>query len=183
MQTKEQLEEFYKTADPWGYKVNHFDKQRKDILLKELEEYGTFEKAIDIGAGEGWITTDLPAKTIHGYEISDEAAARFPDNVKRVKSPRGKYDLVVVTGVLYKEYDYEEITKLVERLASKVVIAINIKDLEINNINLPVKKEYDFPYREYTEHLVIYEVPTAQRGKSKPQQLQSKKRTRKTTKK
>jgi hypothetical protein len=178
MQSKNDLEKFYESIDPWGYQDNPDDIKRKEIILSECK--GNFSSALDIGAGEGWITKDLPANKIFALELSDNACSRLPDNVKRVSKPEGKYDLIIATGVLYKEYDYEELNRIINDHAGGLVVTCNIKPLEINNIKLTLIKEYDFPYREYIEHLAVYEVPpTPQHRDTQPQQLQPKKRGRK----
>jgi hypothetical protein len=178
MQSKEILEQFYESIDPWGYQSNQDDFIRKDNILAEIK--GKFKRALDIGAGEGWITQDLPAKEIYALEISDNASKRLPSNVTRITELDGKYDLIIATGVLYKEYDYEELNRIINEHASGIVVTCNIKPLEINKITLPLIKEFDFPYREYVEHLAIYEVPPpTQHRDSQPQQLQPKKRGRK----
>src|SRR3990172_9100655 len=98
MQDKSSLDNFYQNEDPWGYKTNSEDAKRKQIIIDTLKKYGTFSKAIDVGAGEGWITADLPASEFFGFEISDVAASRFPANVNRV-TEYGQYDLITACGV------------------------------------------------------------------------------------
>src|SRR5690606_19701810 len=84
MQTKESLENWYKFLDPWNYQNTPDDLKRKEIILKHIEPCDTI---LDIGAGEGWITKDLPANEIYAIELSDIAASRFPKNVIRVSEP------------------------------------------------------------------------------------------------
>ena len=72
MQTKEQLEQFYQTADPWGYKTNDEDARRKQILLEILNRYPKFDKAIDIGAGTQdilFFDRFIRANTFHRFKI------------------------------------------------------------------------------------------------------------------
>lgn len=158
MQPKAELEQWYSTIDPWGYKKNPDDQRRKDILLGSLEQW--YKRALDIGAGEGWITTDLPADEIHAIEISDNAANRFPDNVVRVDEPQGTYDLVVVTGMLYDQYDYAHIANMAKTASSKHILLCNIstweKGLDVF-ADLDIVLELHFPYRDYTEHLCLYQ--------------------------
>ena len=70
MQSKEELESWYKTEDPWKYKITQDDKTRLENVLDFLSP-NTYEKILDIGCGEGFVTTNLPGKEIHGIEISD----------------------------------------------------------------------------------------------------------------
>lgn len=155
MQTKIQIENWYKNPDPWRYETTQDDIDRKEKLLSFMEPCDT---ALDIGAGEGWITKDIPAKSIYGIEISDKAAERFPDNVTRIEKPEGVYDLIVCTGMLYSQYDYKQFTEWILNHGKKVILS-NIKDWEILDQRLLdlVVHEETFPYREFEQHLMILE--------------------------
>lgn len=163
---KEKLEKFYTKNDPWGYETNPEDKKRKEIILKELGKYTPdhgFKRVLDIGAGEGWLTKDLPGHEIYGYEISDKAASRFPDNVKRIKDEDlkdQKFDLIIATGVFYKQYDYKKMLDMIMKYANGIVLTCNIKDWEINDLPFKTSEMY-FPYRQYVEHLAIYDFFTS----------------------
>jgi hypothetical protein len=151
------LEKWWSTPDAWDYKTTEDDYRRKEIILNTLEQFGEFNRALDIGCGEGFLTTDLPAKKIEGYEISDNAAARLPKNVKRTTDPIGHFDLVVATGVLYRHYFYERLHTIIRTHASGIVLTCNIKEWEVNQ--LPPEKqilELEFPYREFTQKLRVY---------------------------
>lgn len=157
MQPKSEIENWYKQPDPWGYESNESDKNRKQRILEILSVYSTFDRAIDIGCGEGFITQDLPANEIHGIELSDNAAERLPKNVKRVHKPEGKYDLILCTGMLYRQYDYRKFLDWINEHARGIVLTSNIKSWQIND--LPDKYllyQEDFPYREYTQNLRVY---------------------------
>jgi predicted TPR repeat methyltransferase len=109
MQTKTQLEQWYKEKDPWDYFNNSEDKARRQKLREALDPYGSFNKALDVGAGEGFITRILPAEEIYFQELSDTASERHPKNHTRVYfGTDKKFDLVVATGVFYEQYDWEE---------------------------------------------------------------------------
>lgn len=163
------MERFYKTKDPWGYETHPDDLYRKMRILNVLSENvprGTmvFEKALDIGCGEGWITKDLPAREIYGYDLSDTAMSRLPENVVSIgeEFSEQKFDLVIATGVLYKQYDYEWIQEMIRKVATGIVLTCNIKSWEHNNLpNLIYQDE--FKYREkFTERLAIYDLSAAQ---------------------
>lgn len=157
MQSKQSLEDWYKELDPWAYESTDDDAIRKSIILEYLTFLGPFERALDIGCGEGFITIDLPANKIEGMEMSDLAAQRLPSNVDRVWHPTGKYDLIVATGILYEQYDWQEFNRIIKKHASGYVLTSNIKSWERNT--LPEKKQvvYDeFPYREYVQAFRIY---------------------------
>jgi trans-aconitate methyltransferase len=154
MQSKAELEDWYQDKDPWGYKTNPDDQKRKEKILAAIPKK-KYKRALDIGAGEGFITKDLPAAEIHAIEVSDKAAKRLPRNVKRVKQPEGKYDLILATGVLYKQYDYETMLKWIKDHASGVVVTCNIKDWEIP-LDLGESKDTTFKYRDYEQMLRVF---------------------------
>lgn len=149
------LDAQYKKEDPWGFKSTPDDAHRKRRILDACGgRYGT---ALDIGAGEGWITTDLPADSIYGIEGSAIAASRFPGNVTHIQEPVGKYDLVVATGIFYEQYDYKLFTRWVlEHTGIRAVIS-NIGDLEILSDELLEKVVHSewFPYRKWKQHLLV----------------------------
>lgn len=153
MQTKEELEKWHRKKDAWGYETNQFDLERKKIILSLL---GNYDKALDIGAGEGWITKDLPVKEIHAIEISDNASSRFPNNIKRVFKPEGKYDLVITTGTLYEQYDCEQILNWIKDSSIGNVLIAGIKDWLIELPKPDIYKE--FKYRNYTQSVYFYET-------------------------
>ena len=155
MQTKEELENWYAVPDPWLYLQTEDDTRRKNIILDLL---GKYKRALDIGCGEGFITTDLPAIDIHGIEISDNAARRLPWNVKRVQQPEGVYDLVMTTGTLYQQYNHEQIAEWIRRAAYRHVLIAGIKDwLVPYNFGTPIAAK-EFQYRQYTQSVILYEV-------------------------
>jgi 2-polyprenyl-3-methyl-5-hydroxy-6-metoxy-1,4-benzoquinol methylase len=155
MQSKIQVENWYKASDPWKYKTNEDDAFRKE---KIIDACGKGHKtALDIGAGEGWITKDLPADKSYGIEWSDAAGERFPSKVERLDKPEGKYDLVVATGILYAQYDYEQVTRWILEHTGKRAVLSNIMDWEILDERLldKVVREEVFDYREFKQHLMV----------------------------
>lgn len=136
----EDLDRFYEKRDPWGYQVNPADIERKRIILARLREIGEFDKALDIGCGEGWITKDLPANKIYGYEISQKACKRFPENILQWE-PDLSYDLVITTGTLYENYDWVHIVSTINRQASKYILTCNIAERECLAAILRIRAE------------------------------------------
>lgn len=157
MQTKQELEQWYSQPDPWSYETTSDDVFRKKKILSLLR--GEYNRALDIGAGEGFITRDLPAKVIEAIEVSDLAAKRLPEGILRVTEPSGEYDLVVATGVFYDQYNWKQMHEWILKYAKGVVLTSNIKSWEHP---LPVKPIYeeDYQYREYTQHLCLYDFAT-----------------------
>lgn len=156
-QSKQDIEEWYKKEDPWGYEDNGDDRDRKQYILDALSPYAPFKRALDIGAGEGFITKDLPANKIEAIELSETAAKRIPSSVKVVKEPSGKYDLIVLTGVLYDHYDREKMLEWAKDHCNGIILTCNIEDWEINPLpNDKLVHHYTFPYRTYTQSLKVY---------------------------
>lgn len=161
MQNKADLEDFYEVKDPWGYQTNPHDAFRLETILEELKPFtphGGFKRALDVGAGEGWVTQHLPAKRIDAIEISDRAASRFPEKVHRVQEPEGSYDLIIATGVLYQQYDWQRMIDILKQ-STNIILVCSIQDWELGMDQLP-KPEVSlyFPYRNYTEHLSIIKM-------------------------
>ena len=161
MPSKEELEHWYATQDPWQYETTQDDIVRKQKLLEILSQINNnklYDRALDIGAGEGFVTTSLPAKEIFGIEISDRAASRLPSNVKRLLEPEGKFDLVMTTGTLYQLNDHAKIAQSIKESSSKHVLIAGIKDWLIKYTFGNVIYEVEFPYRQYTQKVTVYEV-------------------------
>lgn len=159
MQTKEDLEAFYADKDPWFYRQHPDDARRKGIVVALANLFGPYNKTLDLGCGEGFITEDLPGKLVHGIELSDVAAERLPKRVRRVAEPDGKYDLIVACGVLYPQYDHEQMVRWIEQAAKvgTVVITCNIQDWEVDGLPAGLQvANGTFPYREYTEAWRVY---------------------------
>lgn len=152
--------EDYLVEDPWGYKTNIEDHKRKEKILTVLSRQKSFNRALDIGAGEGWITQDLPADLKHAFEKSSNAKLRLPNNVTPVDFPFGEYDLVIATGVLYPQYDCDLFFRLIKDHASDIILTCNIKDWEhpnVTKIGTQIHEE-EFPYREYIQKLRLFQV-------------------------
>jgi len=155
MQTKEELENWYLREDPWKYKTTEDDYFRKEKILSLLEKY---DKALDIGCGEGFITKDLPANKIFGIELSDNASLRLPSNISRLIQPAGTYDLVMTTGTLYQQYNHQQITNWIKQSSSHHILVGGIKDWMIWSDFGKIINEIEFQYREYTQIIRLYEI-------------------------
>jgi hypothetical protein len=162
MQTKQELEHWYTDSDPWNYQQDPEDTYRKNFYMAVLEDVGpVFSKALDIGAGEGWITKDLPAIEKHAFEISDTAATRLPDGVERVTKISGKYDLVTATGVLYEQYNHPAMANLIHSVSAKscdtIIMIAGIKDwIQPYTFGKQIR-HFEIPYREYVHIIDIWE--------------------------
>ena len=160
MQSKEDIERHYNVRDPWSYTANPEDARRKRYLIHMANLFGPYERVLDIGAGEGWITQDYPGKVLHGLELSEQARSRMPSSVKGITEPEGSYDLVVGTGILYGHYDWELFLKLITTHSSRYILLSNIKAWEHESVRLiPGKQllEMSFPFHEYHQQLRFFE--------------------------
>jgi hypothetical protein len=154
----------YEKPDPWGYKTSAADVMRKSRILNACRAAAgsrqMFSRALDIACGEGWITGELPAHAIHGYELAEEARKRFPAHVYPLspellsaadETPL-KYPLVVCTGALYEHYDWEHFVDLIERHASDTIVTCSVAHWEhapaIERISKLARKYHvtEFPY-------------------------------------
>lgn len=161
-------EKLYQKPDPWGYQTNPEDARRKEIILKHVSDLEQpFYRALDIGAGEGWITKDLGAEIIHALEESDSAAGRFPENVLRIEKPEGFYDLIIATGVMYPHYDWRKFIDIIMMHANGYVLLCNLKNVEVPEVaRIPNQiLETEFSYRNTVEKLRIYDFTTQHRQK------------------
>ena len=168
MQSKEEIEAWYSKPDPWGFHENPDDYMRRRIIVDAAMAFCSapdqkFQRALDIGCGEGWISSYLPAKEIYGYELSENARSRFPGNVKDAyPRPFGRFDLVVATGVLYSHYAWKHFVEMIKEYASGLIVLSNIKDWEVPDAvaEIPGKQIYthEFKYREFMQKLRVYNI-------------------------
>lgn len=160
-QTKDDIEEFYKTPDPWGYETHPDDSTRAWYVYSSVVRYGPFKRVLDIGAGEGFITKAFRSKSesIEAVEISDEAAKRFPSFIKRVKQPRGTYDLIIATGVLYEQYDNDIMREWIEEHAAGLVLTSHYDGVgqALDIFEKPQIFYAEFPYRSGKQILRVYQ--------------------------
>jgi len=159
-ENKKFLEDWYKTDDPWGYEKHPHDRIRKSKILDCLR-HRYFSRVLDIGCGQGFITRDLPGKQVFGYDLSETALKRLPGGVFPLKMEdiKGKYDLIIATGIIYEQYDYKWIVDTINKHASDVVLTCNITDWEmpyINKLKNQIHVE-EFPYRDWIERIRIYD--------------------------
>ncbi len=177
MQSKNELDAFYKEADPWNYDSTPDDLARIERLLFELPAR-TYERVLDIGCGNGFVTERLPGQQITGCDISDRAvdwarrrvsvredAHRFEfvqanifDIAHRVTGP---FDLIVITGVLYPQYigkGFSVVREAVDALLRPggVVASVHIDDW--CNWRFPYTMlSCDLsPYRQYMHRIEVF---------------------------
>lgn len=174
IQPLKELENWQKKQDPWSYENNPEDEKRKDILLSEIpiKEYSS---VLDIGCGQGFITKHLHGKMITGTDISKAAikiAKKYikNKNIKFIqndifdlnqKFPDDKFDLIIITGVLYPQYIGKSSTliyKIIDKALNKkgILVSVHINDWYVSRFPYLLLKEYYYNYREFVHKLEIY---------------------------
>lgn len=156
IQSKEELENWYDQFDRWGYFENKDDAKRLQNIMQLIGD-NKYDKAIDIGCGEGFITQHLPANLIYGLDLSNNALNRLPSNVIGVNEPEGTYNLVVSTGTLYEQYDHEAIYNMIIKSAQSHILIGGIKEWLIDYNFGKIISTIEFPYREFTQKVTLYE--------------------------
>jgi hypothetical protein len=168
MQSPIEIDESYKIPDPWGFRSNPDDAIRKrEIINACISQRSIYAKALELGAGEGWITKDLPAVEKHGLEISLNARNRMPSFVfpRIAIEPDEKFNLIVAAGCLYSHYDYRLFFKIMRENISELcgyVVTCNIASWERpelakdNFLGLTPIYSKIFPYREFVQKLRVF---------------------------
>lgn len=168
MQSIHEIEKWYETPDPWGYRTNPHDQYRRrqisDACFEFMPEHlPQYARALDIGAGEGWVSEVLPANEIHGLEISRHARERMPKRVRPITQPDGTYDLIVAAGVLYKHYDHQAAINMINTHSQPgtILVVAGIDDWlipELSGLRDRWLKTEKFPYREYVQRVEAFRL-------------------------
>lgn len=176
MQDKKDIEDWYaENPDPWDYEKNSDDLKRKKTLLEALPKH-KFNKVLDIGCGNGFITQSLPGNQIYGVDISTNAiehARKKIDNENitffegnlfdlNTKFKNEKFDLIIITGVLYKQYIGKSsilIYHIINELLSSGGIFVHVHINDWYKLQFPFFKiqRLEYSYRQYTHVLEVYE--------------------------
>jgi len=178
METKDKLNQFYSNKDPWSYDANPYDALRREILLKEIPSR-KYESVLDIGCGNGFVTTSLPGNKVVGIDISANAveAARaralgqahlqfFAASIfdLALNSPavlECRFDLIVITGVMYDQYIGESLSLIYhiinEKLADNgILVTVHIDDWYKARFPFFLVKSLRYKYREFEHRLEVY---------------------------
>ncbi len=177
IQTKQQLDCFYSEPDPWQY-AGHPDDARRKTELLSLIPPRQFERTLDIGCGNGFLTFDLPGKAVTGVDLSSSAiawacqnrdmrddAARFSfvaASLFELDPKRlGLFDLVVITGVLYAQYIgrtsslvRQRIDELLEE--GGILISCHIDEWHPPRFPYTTLDVVLYPYRDHAHRLEVY---------------------------
>jgi 2-polyprenyl-3-methyl-5-hydroxy-6-metoxy-1,4-benzoquinol methylase len=172
IQKKEELDNFHEVRDPWGYENNPDDFKRKEILLSEIP-VKDYTNVLDIGCGQGFLTNKLPGENIFGVDISGTAVEYAKQFCRKdILFRQGsifeidtlfdvKFDLIVITGVLYPQYIGKS-SNLIYILLDKILkddgILVSVHINEWYKMQFPYLKikQFYYDYREYTHNLEIY---------------------------
>jgi len=172
IQSLDEIEKWHQEKDPWKYEQTKDDEIRKYILLSEIPNR-QYNHVLDIGCGQGFITRDLPGNFILGVDISLEAVKKSNEyqNDKIVFRQGSifelsqfilhKFDLIIVTGVLYPHYIGKSLTLIyliIDKLLNTDGIVASVHINSWYNARFPylLVKEYYYDYREYIHKLEIY---------------------------
>jgi len=172
LQSTKELELFYQQDDPWQYEITPDDKKRKETILSEIPNRN-YKYVLDIGCGHGFITRDLPGEHVLGTDISSnairQAKAHENSRIKFIQSSifeitqktQQKFDLVVITGVLYSQYignSHDLIYLLINQLIvdNGILICCHIDEWYKARFPYLMLDYYLFKYREYTQRLEVY---------------------------
>lgn len=172
IQKKEELEKWYEIEDPWGYNVDKADLIRRDVLLSEIPKK-EYKNVLDIGCGEGFVTKKLPGTNVFGIDISQNAI-NYANEIatEALQFRQGsifeidkifdiKFDLIIITGVLYPQYIGKSsnlIFLLIDKILNEKGILISVHINEWYQLQFPYlkRKQLYYDYREYTHNLEIY---------------------------
>lgn len=173
IQSVTKLDQWYSTADPWGYEHHPDDQKRKKLLLGELPEK-EYRSVLDIGCGNGFITRYLPGENVTGVDLSEEAI-RYA-RLHQVQNQRYlvgsvfnlvpllsgfTFDLIVITGVLYPQYVghanslvYLIIDQLLEN--GGIIASVHIDEWATARFPYLLLKSTIYDYRQFLHRMEIY---------------------------
>lgn len=177
VQTATELDGFYAQADPWGYRTHPDDQRRRAELLGALPRR-RYERVLDIGCGNGFVTLSLPGESVTGVDLSTEAirwarsaageapdAARYRFEAMSLFDPAlaslGRFDLIIVTGVLYPQYLGGALAVAREALDSRldeggILVCCHIRQWGIVRMPYVRLDATLYPYRDYVHELEVY---------------------------
>ena len=177
VQTPEELDSFYAEPDPWNYFETPDDQRRRIELLSVLPRK-QYHRVLDIGCGNGFITFSLPGEEIVGIDMSSKAIEWASNAISDQALPNrfrfecfslfgpeilglGKFDLIVITGVLYPQYLGKAAAlanyNIHQLLAPRGVVAsCHIREWARVRLPYSILDMSLYPYREFTHQLEIY---------------------------
>lgn len=172
-----ELDRKYVEADPWKYEGARDDAFRRARLLAALPTR-RYERTLDIGCGDGFVTFELPGREVVGTDLSSRATALARERAALRKDAErfrfealdvfeitperlGRFDLVVVTGVLYPQYIGNAWTAI-RRLLDTVLVPGGLLAMchiqEWTRQPVPYARVHQswYAYRGYTHALEVF---------------------------
>lgn len=168
----------YAVPDPWDYDTTPDDEVRAARLLSHLPDRG-YARTLDVGCGNGFLTVRLPGDEVVGCDISgkavgwarERAAARDDADRFRFETASlfdlpslalGRFDLVVITGVLYEQYvgrSFALVRLIVDDLLAEggVLASVHIDDWFPHRFPYTTLRLSIDRYREYHHRLEIHQ--------------------------
>jgi 2-polyprenyl-3-methyl-5-hydroxy-6-metoxy-1,4-benzoquinol methylase len=177
IQTQADLDEWYQgEEDPWEYESSFDDLKRKKFLLECIPDW-SFDKTLDIGCGNGFVTRDLPGEKIKGVDLSKKAIEFAQTDAKKRKIENIEYqvadifdlnhvfdfqfNLIVITGVIYPQYIAES-DRLIYIITDKllahggILASVHIDEWYTSRFPYQLLRQKFYPYRHYQHRLEIY---------------------------
>lgn len=171
LQDYKELNQWHSKEDPWDYRNNESDNLRKEILLSELPTKN-YKNVLDIGCGQGFITSDLPGENVYGIDISINAIQIAKQKNNKVSYKTGsifqvasffdiQFDLVIITGVLYPQYigaSSNLVYITIDKILAKegILASVHIDDWYSCRFPYLRLQQVYYDYREYVHNLEIY---------------------------
>lgn len=172
------LEKWWTKPDPWDYEKNPDDQNRRAMLLSLLPQK-KYNRVLDIGCGNGFVTKRLPGEEVIGVDISENAIKHARIICKEQKHITyhkhtlfdlqnagwdNSFDLIIITGVLYPQYMGKS-SRLVYLIIDQLLrpcghlVSCHIEEWYTSRFPYTtIQREY-YPYREYSHILEIYLKP------------------------
>jgi len=173
LQPVDDLERWWEQDDPWQYDVTPADQYRRAVLLSVLPKR-PFAATLDIGCGNGFLTERLPGDQVLGVDVSANAIRHAVERgAGRVryetcslfdlpaKGWAGRFDLIVITGVLYPQYIAHAkhlVTAIVDELLQPrgVLVTCHIEEWYSCRFPYPTLLRDYYPYRDYAHVVEVY---------------------------
>lgn len=175
-QSLQDLDAFYGTEDPWSYDTSPDDHRRIEALRESLPRI-PFQRTLDIGCGNGFVTVHLPGRHVVGVDLSPRAIEWARARAKRIGKQidyriasvfdidrvvdAHSFDLVVVTGVLYEQYigkSHDLIALKIDRILREGGYVALVHIAEWYRAGLPYRliDRQIYQYREYSHIIEVY---------------------------
>jgi 2-polyprenyl-3-methyl-5-hydroxy-6-metoxy-1,4-benzoquinol methylase len=177
VQEEKELSAFYSEPDPWGYYSSKDDARRRVELLSLLPKQD-YDRVLDVGCGNGFITFHLPGRYVLGIDVADAAIDWAKQAAMQQSQPDrfgfehaslfdrhlgkfGRFNLVVLTGVLYDQYIGRARSVALYNLDGLIVDGGIVVSCHIRQW-APVRLPYTlldmaiYPYRDFTHQLEVF---------------------------